>query len=108
MIELDDFAEMVERSCVGGWRSAIGRDRKEVINRVNSVLISHEEVGGRWRFILSLRLGKVWHQSERTIDPPEYDLLNPAPPDEVEQNPREVASQIVSEMLTEVVGKMVF
>ncbi len=107
MSTFNDFSEIVERGCVGNWRSALGRDNDEVIESVTGVNICHEVRAGKWHFELFLRMDDRWCHVAKDIDPIPYDLLNPLPVGKVDQSLREAAMQVVTELLDDMRGQMI-
>lgn len=110
MVPFEEFAEMVERGCFSSWRSAIGKDNEALISEVQSVLFTKEDKGSRWEFSFALRRYGRWAQSKRSMEPMQYDLLDPPPAGEYDprrsQSPQNRASELSLEMLMEAVGRL--
>lgn len=77
--DFDRFSEMVERQCALSWRTAIGRDAKDAVRSVNSVLFTREEKGGTWSMTFQLRSGKRWNMASVDMKPVRMDEMDVAP-----------------------------
>ena len=91
----EEFSESLERMCLCGWRAGIGRGNYEFIEAVNSILFTRERHDGEWKFSLSLRVGKTWHQATGKCAPVEYDVLQPVAG---ERTPTSVACDVCQQM----------
>lgn len=101
MIGFEAFAEMVETRCINTWRSVIGIEDADIIEKINTVVFSKRNDGDDWTFSFGLRMGDEWYQSSQTIEPVEYDILNPPPIDDAEacMNPQHKASTLAMSLI---------
>lgn len=72
----DEFSEVVERMCCCGWRSVFGKNNQDVIDRVNSIMVTRKNHGNEWEFSFCLRIGKAWHQAVERIEPVRHDVMD--------------------------------
>ena len=98
---LDEFSEIVERMCVCGWRSVLGRNNSATIRGVNSVMVTHSDVGGTWEFSFCLRYGKGWHQAVERMAPVDH-----SPMDMDNDPPSRVASELSFRLMERVAEDM--
>lgn len=108
MTQFEEFSEMVERICFNSWRSAVGKDNEGLISEVSTILFSKEE-GREWEFSFALRRFGRWAQAKRSIEPVEYDPINPPPVtgyDPKQRSPQNQASELAMEMLLEVAERL--
>lgn len=98
-VDYEEFTEMVERGCLG-WRHALGRNNRERLSQVNSVMFLRAKrasgIATKWEYSFAIRIGKGWVQVKHLIDPPKYDPLDPV---DGEQNPSEVAMDVAMALM---------
>ena len=73
IVDFDSFSELVERNCFNSWRASIGRENRELISKINSIMMTRSDKGSQWEFSFCVRVGKRWFQATRKIDAFEYD-----------------------------------
>lgn len=106
-MRFDEFSEMVERNCFTSWRSVVGRDLEDLIESVNSMVVTRSCDDDGWTFSFGLRIDRKWYQAKRTIPPVEYDILEPQPHGEEfdparSMSPDNTASELSIEIMSEV------
>lgn len=91
----DGFSQLVERMCFNGWRPALGIDTPELLDDVNSIMLTRSHGKDRWEFSFCIRVGKRWHQSVASVQPVEFDVF-----DDDAARPKDVAIELVDELLS--------
>lgn len=112
-VGFDGFSEILERNCFNAWRSVFGRDDRELIEAVNSVLFTRSESGGMWTFSFAVRRGDRWFQAKEEIPEVTYDPMDPPPFDDAspegvrsQMSPENLASELSVRLLGEVARKV--
>lgn len=93
----DGFSQVVERMCFNGWRAALGIDTPELLDDVNSVMLTRSHKPNRWEFSFCLRIGKRWHQAVAEVPPVEFDVF-----EDTFTRPKDIAMGLVDDLLTKV------
>ncbi len=108
MFDYAEFAEMVERRLSLSWRSVVSNGDSEFPRRVNATAFTMQDKGVGWEFSYSLRIGRNWTQSSKTVKPFEYDVYEPPEPDDVEGNmsPENRASDVCMDILLDISCKL--
>lgn len=75
-VTFDSFSELVERNCFNSWRASIGRENRQLIDNINSIMLTRSDKGAQWEFSFCVRVGKRWFQSTKAIDAFEYDPMD--------------------------------
>ena len=108
-MDFEEFAEIMERLCFGSWRSAIGKDRDDVISEVSSVLFTKDDLGDEWKFTFALRRDGRWVQSSAVVGRVEWDPYDPPSIDDYDpdrRSPQNIASTHALEMLEDIAGRI--